>query len=273
MNIKLLAVFALASFPCASAGLERSCNEVNDRLGCGVDYAQWGYFMTDPATTDCRCCCREEDGSGVHGNTCDLKWSPFNPFRETPKGCGACMGFEACTSAEENSKIGDDSCVGHQACYKMENSKIKRNSCQGFQACNNMKDSNVGERSCLDTFACNIVTDTSIGSSSCQGIDSCPRMKRSTVGNFSCQKHFSCGISEKFKDSYGINLADVCRWCENDSVVPDDACNGDKDDYTMLYEPDLIAKRRGANVPTCNYCRVSTTPLLFCFSYVLYSHH
>ena len=105
-------------------------------------------------------------------------------------------------------------------------------------------------------------------------------MRRSTVGSYSCNRTGSCGLKKNIKyytrqSSSGnklsigrnsCNLVDICRWCENDSVVPDFACNGDKDDYTETMEPKKISGVY--RYKTCNYCRVSTkytTFVLFLF--------
>jgi hypothetical protein len=386
MKIKLLAVFALASFPSANAQRCRNKEANLNDFACGKGYYERDYFTQNPATTDCTCCCRDEDGSGIafHLNTCD------DAFRSVPKGCGSCMGNDACKNVVD-SKIGDGSCVEEQSCEDMKNSKIKKeschgedacremkssnvgigscvkisswsdfdhackymnntqvgnNSCQGRQACMNMDDSNVGndscqgtescigkdysnvgtaschgyraclvsdnthigDRSCHGDRACEETLESTVGNDSCQGFEGCKYMQRSNVGNNSCQGTESCYDADNtqvgdrschgdraceetldstvgndsclgdescyqygswiFSDNdngnggYGNRLTIgsnacnrdyTCRECENDSVVPDFACNGDKNDWTWVWDPDKATHR-----PICDYCRVSS---------------
>ena len=309
IKLLLLAVLALGLFPCANAGICSNMDLNRNEYACGKNYYEPDYFTQNPATTDdCRCCCRDEDGGGFHLNTCD--GGGGNPFRSVPKGCGACMGDDACREAL-NSKIGDNSCVGDEACHSMMNSKIKPESCQGKLACRTLDNGNVGNNSCQGNRACYDADNTQVGDRSCQGFrpcrvtwgsnikqDSCQgdwacmemdntqvgdrschgdgacrQLLDSTVGNDSCQGDESCyqyGSSDN-GNGYGnrvtigsnaCNLFDICRECEDDSVVPDFACNGDKFDWTLV--PDKATLR-----PTCNYCRVSskyTTSIFDCVS-------
>ena len=232
MNIiKLLAVFALALHPCANAARcgDKEAN-LND-YACGKNYYEPDYFTQNPATTDCRCCCRDEDGSGFHLNTCDDGDS--NPFRSVPKGCWACMGDDACREAL-SSKIGDNSCVGDEACHSMNNSKIKKESCHGTHACREMKSSNVGIGSCMtpsDDFSdydrsCTYMQRSNVGSSSCQGEKSCYLMDDSNVGNNSCQIYRSC--YHAYKTQVGNNSCQGNDSCygKNYSNVGNNSCQG-----------------------------------------------
>ena len=198
------------------------CKHSLDYYGCGKGYYQAGYF-TAAAGDNCRCCCKNEDGSEYHRDTCD-----GGNIKQAAKGCGACMGNEACYEVS-NAKIGDKSCVNDYSCYNMSDSFIKQYSCRSESACSSMERTSVGTHSCgigQDNYsACDSMKDSSVGDYSCQGYKSCPGGQYVTIENNAC------------------NLKNVCYECENYSVVPDGACNGDKSDTTNSM---------------CNYCRVST---------------
>ena len=228
------------------------CTKGLSNYGCGAGFQEDGYF-DEPAGDNCICCCRHEEGGGFHDSSCD-------GIKANAKGCGSCMGYMACNDAA-NSKIGDNSCVGDKSCNGLKDSFIKKNSCSSVQACKEMERTSVGTNSC------------GIGSDNEQA---CFRLWDSTIGDNSCQKHHSCVADDLdgcvpirrqrrflcplilFRrlnvdyDNYGknvtirnnaCNMDKVCYLCENDSVVPDDSCNGNKLDITNS---------------TCNYCRVSS---------------
>ena len=207
----------LSSLPFASATM---CKHSLDYYGCGKGYYQAGYF-TEAAGDNCRCCCEQEDGGGYHRDTCD-----DGNIKQAAKGCGSCMGNEACKGAS-NSVIGDDSCVNDQSCWNMKDSFIKQYSCRSDLA--------AMQRTSVGTHSCGIGKDNN---------SACNDMWDSTVGDYSCQVWFSCLLGQYVTiENNACNLEWVCHKCEDYSVVPDGACNGDKSDITNA---------------VCNYCRVST---------------
>ena len=111
-----------------------------------------------------------------------------------------------------------------------------------------MKDSFIKQYSCHSDAACREMERTSVGTHSC-GIGSlntnaCQKLLDSTVGDYSCQGSSSCLLGQYLTiENNACNLKNVCYECEDYSVVPDGACNGDKSDITNSI---------------CNYCRVST---------------
>ncbi len=227
------------------------------------------------------------DFSCVGGNACKyMRDSKIQRGSCVPNGIGLPGRNDGITSACRKmigSNVGEDSCSGFDACLGMVDSNIALCSCVGHEACSNMKDSNVAHESCLGERSCE-------GGGVLSGT-----MESSTVGPNSCRSEFSCAQDGDIQSaengiyktstspdlfgrrltigSFSCNKKHICRWCENDSVVPDYACNGDRDDYTWVYEPRIgPGDGTGTTVPTCNYCRVSTkTPLLFCFSRALLS--
>ena len=225
-NSLLLTVTAtvqLSSLPFASATM---CKHSLDYYGCGKGYYEDGYF-TEQSGSSCKCCCRQEDGGGFHDRTCD-----GGNIKQVAKGCGACMGDLACYSVS-NSKIGDKSCVNDWSCHTMKDTFIKQYSCRSEGACSGMERTHVGTHSCgigSDNWsACENVKDSTIGDYSCQGRQSC-------YGYYYYPAHLTIGNN-------ACNLENVCYNCEDYSVVPDGACNGDKSDITNS---------------VCNFCRVST---------------
>ena len=232
-NSLLLAVTAvqLSSLPFASATM---CKHSLDYYGCGIGYYEAGYF-TEPSGSNCKCCCKQEDGGGYHMETCDGNSS----FTQTAKGCGACMGERSCNGASMT-KIGDKSCVHHRSCYIIMYSYIKQYSCRSEKACANMLSSWVGTHSCGigsdNTDACNSITYSNIGDNSCQKYESCYAQRDVYDPDLTQGQYLTIGNN-------ACNMDSVCKHCENDSVVPDNACNGDKPDTTNS---------------VCNYCRVST---------------
>ena len=214
----------LSSLPFASATM---CQHSLDYYGCGKGYYQAGYF-TEQSGNNCRCCCEREDGSGYHRDTCDK-----GNIKQAAKGCGACMGQESCLYVT-NSVIGDKNCVNDWSCYYMSDSFIKQYSCRSINGCKKMGFSHVG------THSCGIGKDNKYA---------CYYLWESTVGDNSCQEYWSCGGDDYYAPyqltigNNACNMNSVCKYCEDYSVVPDGACNGDKSDITNSI---------------CNYCRVST---------------
>ena len=251
-NFLLLAVTAtvqLSSLPFTSA--TRMCTKGLSNYGCGAGYQEDGYF-DEQAGDNCICCCRHEDGGGFHDSVCD-------GIKDTPKGCGSCMGWEACKVAS-NAKIGDNSCVNDQSCKELKDSYIKKHSCRSDQACKQMERTSVGTNSCGigsgGDNACLRLWDSTIGDNSCQGNKSCTANKLTCDP---CPPPYTRRLNDVNVDydHYGknvtirnnaCNMKKVCAYCENDSVVPDDACNGNKNDTTIGQDGYTI----------CNYCRVSS---------------
>ena len=255
MRINILAVAAivqLSFLPFASA---EKCWRNNDDYGCGAGYQEDGYFNIQPKPdySNCICCCRDEDGSGYHENTCY-----GGNIKSLDKGCGSCMGNRACTDAS-NTKIGDNSCVNKYSCRSAKDSFIKEYSCRSKTACQEIERTNVGTQSCgigKDyTDACRSLWDSTIGDFSCRELESCSSEK--SEYDITMRK-LSFSVDH---DKYGryltignnaCNLKQVCKGCENYSIVPDDACNnGDESDITDTN-----------GIPTCNYCVVSSMTLL-----------
>ena len=163
------------------------------------------------------------------------------------------MGYRACYEAS-NSKIGDNSCVGDKSCYGLKDSSIKKQSCRSDRACKEMERTSVGTNSCGigsdNTEACYRLWDSTIGDNSCQKKISCsadpPEDCSSCVNPGRIHRRLNVDYENYGKNltigNNACNLEGICTYCENDSVVPNDACNGDKLDITNS---------------TCNHCRVS----------------
>ena len=269
-NFLLLAVTAtvqLSSLPFTSA--TKKCKNGNDNYGCGAGYQEDGYFNIPPGDySNCKCCCRQEDAGGFHENTCD-------GIKSNAKGCGSCMGERACYEAS-NAKIGDNSCVNGKSCYGLKDSSIKEYSCRSDQACKEMERTSVGSNSCGigsdNAEACYRLWDSTVGDNSCKKKRSCsadlpenstPTFKRrlreeptrlrdkpTVKGRLLDEATVNRRLAVDY-DNYGknvtignnaCNMESVCRGCENDSIVPDNSCNGDELDI---------------NDSTCNHCRVS----------------
>ena len=255
MRINILALAAivqLSSLPFASAN---KCRKDLADYHCGAGYQEDGYFDINPDTNECLCCCRQEDGGGYHENTCD-------GIKSSDKGCGSCMGERACYDAS-NSKIGDKSCVHQWSCKEMMDSFIKEYSCRSQSACEGMERTHVGTHSCGigndNTEACYKLWDSTIGDNSCREFESCSCKKASSYnpppktrelyhGSDRCTDHDRYGTNVKIGNN-ACNWDYVCSGCENDSNVPDDACNGNKLD--TFVSPD--------GYTICNYCSVSST--------------
>jgi hypothetical protein len=190
-------------------------------------------------------------------------------------GDNSCQGYEACYDADDI-QVGNNSCQGDSACYHAYKTQVGDRSCQGKEACQQLG-STVGNDSCQGDWACHQSMASNIKQDSCQGNGACYQLWDSTVGNDSCLGYKSCYQYGSYdnENGYGNRLTIgsnacnrdyTCMECENDSVVPDNACNGDKNDLTE------VDKR-----PICNYCRVSskyTTSIFDCvslFSSQLYS--
>ena len=109
--------------------------------------------------SDCKCCCKQEDGGGYHMETCD---GDGGSFKQADKGCGACMGERSCYRASD-SKIGDKSCVHHFSCEYLENSFIKEYSCRSSNACARMNWSQKLERIVVESVATTLTLATTPG--------------------------------------------------------------------------------------------------------------
>jgi hypothetical protein len=244
MRINILAVAAivqLSSLPFASAN---HCWKSLDDYHCGAGYQEDGYFDINPDTNECICCCRDEDGSGYHEQTCD-----GGNIKSLDKGCGSCMGEKACNGAS-NSKIGDKSCVNKYSCRDMTGSFIKEYSCRAIEACEGMQRSHVGTHSCgigqTKREACYYLSDSTVGDNSCQEDHSCS-IDNDVGTGWTRRLSTDEGVGSHLKiGNNACNMNYVCSTCENYSVVPDGACNGgdDTSDITNSY---------------CNYCKVSTS--------------
>ena len=252
MRINILALAAivqLSSLPFASAN---HCWKDLADYHCGAGYQEDGYFNIQHTSdySNCKCCCEREDGSGYHRNTCDK-----GNIKSLDKGCGSCMGAEACKDVS-NSKIGDKSCVNDVSCRDMSDSFIKEYSCRAENACRRMKRTHVGTHSCGigkdNTDACYGVWDSTIGDNSCQKLHSC----NADDGYDPCAEIWNIRRLSEYHDHFGTNLEIgnnacnleyVCLQCENYSVVPDGACNGNKPDTYINTDGDAA----------CNYCHVS----------------
>jgi hypothetical protein len=207
-----LATFAAtATAPWTSAS---NCNKYSDKYGCGACYKETGYCERQSGD-DCHCCCNDEDGNGLHGNTCD-GGTIGQHNRGMAKGCNSCMGYLACNGAS-NSLIGDDSCHGsdeackdmvdsfikHDSCHgdtsckEMKNTTVGANSCEGVSACYQVEDSTIGDNSChlqldMDGYSCSWMKNTHVGTNSCEGSSTCSQVEDSTIGDYSCQDNRAC---------------------------------------------------------------------------------
>ena len=141
----------------------------------------------------------------------------------------------------------NDSCNGDQACQKVNDVTISPNSCKAAP----------DESGWLNCFK---MAGSTVGSNSCNGSDSsCSRLQSSTVGDGSCQEaascYANCGIGCGVRLSIGTNACNydsVCSFCENDSVIPDNACNfhgGMQEDLTSLGVWGMIMIQRLVFVP------------------------
>ncbi|KAL7449138.1 hypothetical protein ACHAWC_001228, partial [Mediolabrus comicus] len=177
----------------------------------------------------------------------------------------SCRGNYSCKEMN-NTHVGTNSCEGDSACYMMLNSTITSNSCHldGY-SCSGMNNTHVGTNSCEGSSACGQVKDSTIGDYSCQYSGACENLKNSNIGDGSCNKYDSCDASWSFGD-YGVgvtvgnnacNLSKTCWACENDSVVPDNSCNGDGRDITPSPCPSWDTTCLGQfpdGLALCNYC-------------------
>ena len=244
-NSLLLTVTAtvqLSSLPFASATM---CKHSLEYYGCGQGYYQAGYFTQQPGE-NCRCCCERLDGDGFHRTTCDPGNYNVGNILNADKGCGSCMGIQSCQAASD-SVIGDNSCVGKWSCFATTDSYIKQDSCRAEYACASMFNSHVGTNSCgvddFNTKACNGLQDSTVGDHACEGTGSCRGIDSSVSVPEMYGRYLTIG-------SYACNLEYVCQYCENYSVVPDGACNGDKSDTYIGSDGYRL----------CNYCSVSAYP-------------
>ena len=259
MRINILAVTAvqLSSLPFASAN---KCRKDLADYHCGAGYQEDGYFNIQhkPDYSNCKCCCEQEDGGGYHRDTCDR-----GNIKSLDKGCGSCMGKEACKNVS-NSKIGDKSCVNNKSCKGMTDSFIKEYSCRSETACEQMERTYVGTNSCGigkdNTEACNKMGDSTVGDYSCRELNSCSQNKVGAVTAVTRRLGVTSdyiGVHLKIGNN-ACNLKNVCAQCENYSVVPDDACNGNLSDITDS---------------DCNYCKVSRSSTALRASKLLASSH
>ena len=246
MRINILAVAATIQLSSLSFASANKCRKSLDDYHCGAGYQEDGYFDINPDTNECICCCRSESGDGFHENTCD-----GGNIKSSDKGCGSCMGEKACNGVSD-SKIGDKSCVHRHSCKDMKKSFIKEYSCRHEAACEGMERTHVGTHSCgIGTaskeehiLACNNLWDSTVGDESCQENQSCNGFTKDN-------DHDHIGTNVKIGNN-ACNMELVCYNCENYSVVPDGACNGDN--------PDTYINKDGNK--RCNYCSVSCTILL-----------
>ena len=168
---------------------------------------------------------------------------------------------------------------GDQACQKVNDVTISPNSCKAAP----------DESGWLNCFK---MAGSTVGSNSCNGSDSsCSRLQSSTVGDGSCQEaascYANCGTGCGVRLSIGTNACNydsVCSFCENDSVIPDNACNypwwdargsdvarcvgDDYDPKTGFCTYGTLDAAVGYPGGKCNYCMVSSVLLkmfLFCF--------
>lgn len=201
-------------------------------------------------------------------------------FESEVKGCGSCMGKRACYDVGSDVKIGDNSCTsGDQSCARASgNSVIWNDSCNGKQACQRVNDVTIGPNSCKAApdgsgyLAGFRMEGSAVGSNSCNGSDaSCSRLQSSTAGDASCQEagscYANCGIGPTAScgvqltiGSNSCNYDSICSFCENDSVIPDNACN---DPFWKIGSD--ATDIPGSDHPGgwCNYCIVSSVFYVF----------
>lgn len=121
-------------------------------------------------------------------------------------GQDSCIGEEACENFGEydgvsNGDIGADSCTGPRACVYTGSdvwgfSGVGDHSCKGEEACNGSWSSSIEDNSCLGNYACKFgvyhnAGTGAIGSNSCHGRASCENV-RGSVGDNSCQGDNAC---------------------------------------------------------------------------------
>ena len=178
-----------------------------------------------------------------------------------------------------DSFIKEYSCRSQEACTHMERTHVGTHSCgigsDSHQACSYTKDSTIGDYSCQTEFACYGMKRTYVGRNSCgigkKNTYACLAWD-STIGDNSCQKEESCyawlrqftGYGENLKiGNNACNMKRICYKCEDNSVVPDDACNGDLEDTYINTKGDT----------SCNYCSVSSTKICWLSTFFSFSTH
>ncbi|CAJ1970405.1 unnamed protein product [Cylindrotheca closterium] len=147
-------------------------------------------------------------------------------------GCGSCAQTGACTSLAQSSAgsppftVGQDSCVGVEACKGAVIHTIENNSCTGTGSCRRQinvgSNSCTGEQSCDKQSAPNTLWDgtaanlLTVGSDSCQGIKACFSFE-GTVGKRSCTGANSC--QERALLTIGDNSCQGTESCALDPYV------------------------------------------------------